>query len=52
MGEDRSVQLDVVPPKFRVIVTRRANTGSDGVVQAFGAGTPRRKRPAHCSPPI
>ncbi|MHC2357699.1 transposase [Sinorhizobium meliloti] len=38
IGEDRSERLDVVPPKFRVIVTRRpkyAFRGSDGVVQAL-----------------
>lgn len=37
IGEDRSERLDVVPPKFRVIVTRRpkyAFRGRDGVVQA------------------
>nr|WP_245331318.1 IS66 family transposase [Mesorhizobium sophorae] len=38
IGEDRSERLDVVPPKFRVIVTRRpkyAFRGRDGVVQAL-----------------
>jgi len=38
IGEDRSERLDVVPPKFRVIVTRRpkyAFRGYDGVVQAL-----------------
>ncbi|WOS65856.1 IS66 family transposase [Sinorhizobium fredii] len=38
IGEDRSERLDVVPPKFKVIVTRRpkyAFRGSDGVVQAL-----------------
>ncbi|RVL68624.1 IS66 family transposase [Sinorhizobium meliloti] len=38
IGEDRSERLDVAPPKFRVIVTRRpkyAFRGSDGVVQAL-----------------
>ncbi|MDW9534141.1 IS66 family transposase [Sinorhizobium meliloti] len=38
IGEDRSERLDVVPPKFRVIVTRRpkyAFRGSEGVVQAL-----------------
>ncbi|RVP19629.1 IS66 family transposase [Sinorhizobium meliloti] len=38
IGEDRSERLDVVPPKFMVIVTRRpkyAFRGSDGVVQAL-----------------
>lgn len=38
IGEDRSERLDVVPPKFRVVVTRRpkyAFRGSDGVVQAL-----------------
>ncbi len=38
IGEDRSERLDVVPPKFRVIVTRRpkyAFRNHDGVVQAF-----------------
>ncbi|ASP87138.1 IS66 family transposase (plasmid) [Sinorhizobium meliloti] len=38
IGEDRSERLDVVPAKFRVIVTRRpkyAFRGSDGVVQAL-----------------
>ncbi|MFC3726212.1 IS66 family transposase [Neoaquamicrobium sediminum] len=38
IGEDRSERLDVVPPKFRVIVTRRpkyAFRGHDGVVQAL-----------------
>ena len=37
IGEDRSERLDVVPPKFRVIVTRRpkyAFRGRDGVIQA------------------
>lgn len=37
IGEDRSERLDVVPPKFRVIVTRRpkyAFRGRDGVVQS------------------
>ncbi|MBD9559608.1 IS66 family transposase [Ensifer sp. ENS03] len=38
IGEDRCERLDVVRPKFRVIVTRRpkyAFRGSDGVVQAL-----------------
>ncbi len=38
IGEDRSERLDVVPPKFRVIVTRRpkyASRGRDGVAQAL-----------------
>lgn len=38
IGEDRSERLDVVPPKFRVIVTRRpkyAFRNHDGVVQAL-----------------
>lgn len=38
IGEDRSERLDVVPPKFRVIVTRRpkyAFRGNDGVIQAL-----------------
>lgn len=38
IGEDRSERLDVVPPKFRVIVTRRpkyAFRGHDGVIQAL-----------------
>jgi transposase len=38
IGEDRSERLDVVPPKFRVIVTRRpkyAFRGRDGVIQAL-----------------
>ncbi|GAA5658272.1 IS66 family transposase ISRle3 [Brucella sp. NBRC 13694] len=38
IGEDRSECLDVVPPKFRVIVTRRpkyAFRNHDGVVQAL-----------------
>lgn len=38
IGEDRSERLDVVPPKFRVVVTRRpkyAFRGGDGVVQAL-----------------
>jgi transposase len=38
IGEDRSERLDVVPPKFRVIVTRRpkyAFRGRDGVLQAL-----------------
>jgi transposase len=38
IGEDRSERLDVVPPKFRVIVTRRpkyAFRGHDGVIQAM-----------------
>lgn len=38
IGEDRSERLDVVPPKFRVIVTRRpkyAFRNLDGVVQAL-----------------
>lgn len=38
IGEDRSERLDVVPPKFRVIVTRRpkyAFRDRDGVVQAL-----------------
>nr|WP_258600163.1 IS66 family transposase [Mesorhizobium sp. AR10] len=38
IGEDRSERLDVVPPKFQVIVTRRpkyAFRGRDGVVQAL-----------------
>jgi len=38
IGEDRSERLDVVPPKFRVIVTRRpkyAFRGRDGVAQAL-----------------
>ncbi|MER8549272.1 MULTISPECIES: IS66 family transposase [unclassified Mesorhizobium] len=38
--EDRSERLDVVPPKFRVIVTRRpkyAFRGRDGVVQALAS---------------
>lgn len=38
IGEDRSERLDVVPPKFRVIVTRRpkyAFRGHDGVLQAL-----------------
>lgn len=38
IGEDRSERLDVVPPQFRVIVTRRpkyAFRGNDGVVQAL-----------------
>ena len=38
IGEDRSERLDVVPPKFRVIVTRRpkyALRGRDGVIQAL-----------------
>lgn len=38
IGEDRCERLDVVPPKFRIIVTRRpkyAFRGSDGVVQAL-----------------
>ncbi|WP_436004478.1 IS66 family transposase, partial [Rhizobium sp. LjRoot30] len=37
IGEDSSERLDVVPPKFRVIVTRRpkyAFRGRDGVIQA------------------
>ncbi|MER9426800.1 transposase [Mesorhizobium sp. M0317] len=40
IGEDRSERLDVVPPKFRVIVTRRpkyAFRGRDGVVQALAS---------------
>jgi transposase len=38
IGEDRSERLDVVPPKFRVIVTRRPKytfRGHDGVLQAL-----------------
>jgi len=38
IGEDRSERLDVVPPKFRVTVTRRpkyAFRGNDGVLQAL-----------------
>ena len=38
IGEDRSERLDVVAPKFRVIVTRRpkyAFRGRDGVIQAL-----------------
>uniref|UniRef100_UPI003F49587C IS66 family transposase n=1 Tax=Ensifer adhaerens TaxID=106592 RepID=UPI003F49587C len=38
IGEDRSERLDVVPPKFRAIVTRRpkyAFRGRDGVVRAL-----------------
>ena len=38
IGEDRSERLDVVPPKFRVIVTRRpkyAFRARDGVIQAL-----------------
>lgn len=38
IGEDRSERLDVLPPKFRVIVTRRpkyAFRGHDGVIQAL-----------------
>jgi len=38
IGEDRSERLDVVPPKFRIIVTRRpkyAFRNHDGVVQAL-----------------
>lgn len=38
IGEDRSERLDVVPPKFRVVVTRRpkyAFRNHDGVVQAL-----------------
>jgi transposase len=38
IGEDRSERLDIVPPKFRVIVTRRpkyAFRGRDGVIQAL-----------------
>lgn len=38
IGEDRSERLDVVPPKFRVVVTRRpkyAFRGHDGVIQAL-----------------
>lgn len=38
IGEDRCERLEVVPPKFRIIVTRRpkyAFRGSDGVVQAL-----------------
>lgn len=38
IGEDRSERLDVIPPKFRVIVTRRpkyAFRGRDGVLQAL-----------------
>ncbi|UVK48054.1 IS66 family transposase (plasmid) [Mesorhizobium sp. AR07] len=38
IGEDRSERLDVVPPKFRVIVTRRpkyAFRDRDGVIQAL-----------------
>ena len=38
IGEDRSERLDVVPPKFRVIVTRRpkyAFRERDGVIQAL-----------------
>lgn len=38
IGEDRSERLDVIPPKFRVIVTRRpkyAFRGHDGVLQAL-----------------
>ena len=38
IGEDRSERLDVIPPKFRVIVPRRpkyAFRGRDGVLQAL-----------------
>ena len=38
IGEDRSERLDVIPPKFRVIVTRRpkyAFRERDGVLQAL-----------------
>lgn len=38
IGEDRSERLDIVPPKFRVIVTRRpkhAFRGRDGEIQAL-----------------
>ena len=38
IGEDRSERLDVVPPKFRVIVTRRPKYAfrcHDGVIQAL-----------------
>lgn len=38
ISEDRSERLDVIPPKFRVIVTRRpkyAFRGHDGVIQAL-----------------
>lgn len=38
IGEDRSERPDVVPTKFRVIVTRRpkyAFRGRDGVIQAL-----------------
>lgn len=38
IGEDRSERLDIVPPKFRVIVTRRpkyAFRDRDGVIQAL-----------------
>nr|WP_319484897.1 IS66 family transposase [uncultured Cohaesibacter sp.] len=38
IGEDRSERLDIIPPKFRVIVTRRpkyAFRGHDGVAQAL-----------------
>ncbi|RDJ11621.1 IS66 family transposase, partial [Rhizobium grahamii] len=41
IGEDRSERLDVIPPKFRVIVTRRpkyAFRGRDGVLQALAPG--------------
>lgn len=37
IGEDRSERLDVVPPKFRIIVTCRAKyafRGRDGVLQS------------------
>lgn len=41
IGEDRSERLDVIPPKFRVIVIRRpkyAFRGRDGVLQALAPG--------------
>ncbi|RWA95058.1 IS66 family transposase [Mesorhizobium sp.] len=56
IGEDRSERLDVVPPKFRVIVTRRpkyAFRDRDGVVQALApahiieSGLPTERLLAH-----
>lgn len=55
IGEDRSERLDVVPPKFRVIVTRRpkyAFRGSDGVSRPWRRHTSSKAacRRNGCSP--
>ncbi len=56
IGEDRSERLDVIPPKFRVIVTIRpkyAFRGNDGVIQALApahiieSGLPTERLLAH-----